>query len=171
MDAVSRRLLKELRDFQADPQNPDLLELSPINDDDLLVWKAVLRGQRDSLYEGGIFELRIEVPRTYPIHPPSVRFITKICHPNIHFKTGEICLDILKTAWSPAWTLATTCTAIQLLLAHPEPSSPLNCDAANLMRCGDMVAYGSLVRMYTQLYAAEDRESDTEEDREKKEDR
>lgn len=44
-------------------------------------------------------------------------------------QTGEICLDLLKTAWSPIWTLASACSAIHQLLATPEPSSPLNVDA------------------------------------------
>ncbi|CAG8710706.1 4603_t:CDS:2 [Ambispora leptoticha] len=109
-DAVTRRLLKELRDFQKEP-NPDLVELAPTQDDDILVWRA----------------------------------------------TGEICLDILKSAWSPAWTLQSACMAIRLLLSTPEPNSPLNCDAANLIRCGDKMGYDSLVRMYTQIYAMDPR--------------
>lgn len=44
-------------------------------------------------------------------------------------QTGEICLDILKTTWSPAWTLQSVCRAILALLSQAEPDSPLNCDA------------------------------------------
>ncbi|CAG8713458.1 25012_t:CDS:2 [Dentiscutata erythropus] len=137
VNAVSRRLLKELKDYQKE-RNQDLIELSPIQEDNILVWKAVLRGEADTPYEGGQWTLRIEIPKNYPIQPPKIKFLTKICHPNISFKTGEICLDILKAAWSPAWTLQSACTAIRLLLSNPEPTSPLNCDA---------------VRMYTQLCA------------------
>ena len=37
----------------------------------------------------------------------------------MHFKSGEICLDILKTAWSPAWTLQAGKRAGLLAPEHP----------------------------------------------------
>ncbi|RKP09616.1 ubiquitin-conjugating enzyme/RWD-like protein [Thamnocephalis sphaerospora] len=157
MDAVSRRLLKELQDLQRDRASSaatsELEELAPMDDADLLSWKATMRGPEGSPYEGGRFHLTIQVPSNYPLQPPKIEFVTRVCHPNVRFATGEICLDILKTAWSPAWTLRSTCLAIALLLNHPEPSSPLNVDAANLLRCGDQLGYESLVRMYTRIYA------------------
>lgn len=105
MDAVSRRLLKELREIDKETKaHPEIIELSPESDDDLLQWKAILAGLADTPYEGnnikyvirfldayiqktgGQFELSIQVPSNYPIHPPSIKFVTTICHPNIHFK-------------------------------------------------------------------------------------
>ena len=112
------------------------------------------QGPSDTCYENGTFKLDIRVPEHYPLVPPAVRFRTKIFHPNIHFKTGEVCLDILKTAWSPAWTLQSVCQAVLALLSAPEPSSPLNCDAGNLLRAGDVRGFNSLARMYTIEHAA-----------------
>ena len=45
-----------------------------------------LQGPADTCYENGTFRLDINVPEHYPLVPPSVRFRTKIFHPNIHFK-------------------------------------------------------------------------------------
>ncbi|KAI9300338.1 ubiquitin-conjugating enzyme/RWD-like protein [Cunninghamella echinulata] len=155
MDPVTKRLMKELLDFEKEAKNhPEILSLYPESDEDFMTWHAQLAGLPNSIYEGGVFNLVIKVPNNYPMQPPSVSFTTTVCHPNVHIKTGEICLDILKTAWSPAWTLKSTVLAISLLLYNPEPSSPLNCDAANLLRCDDQLGYESLVRMYTKLYAS-----------------
>jgi peroxin-4 len=40
-------------------------------------------------------------------------------------------------------------------LNHPEASSPLNCDAGNLIRAGDERGFKSMSKMYTKLYALE----------------
>lgn len=62
--------------------------------------------------------------------PPKVRFLTKIYHPNID-KLGRICLDILKTKWSPALQIRTVLLSIQALLSAPNPDDPLANDVAD----------------------------------------
>ena len=109
----------------------------------------MLTGPPDTPYADGRFSLEIHVPSSYPMTPPSIKFRTPICHPNVHWRTGEVCVDILKTAWSPAWGLVSALQAIQALLSDPEPDSPLNCDAGNLLRAGDKRGYEALAKMYT----------------------
>ena len=62
--------------------------------------------------------------------PPKVRFLTKIYHPNID-KLGRICLDILKTKWSPALQIRTVLLSIQALLSAHNPEDPLANDVAD----------------------------------------
>ncbi|KAE9988030.1 hypothetical protein EG327_003554 [Venturia inaequalis] len=149
--STTKRLIQELQDYHNDP-NPALLHLGPVTDDELMKWQAVLKGVEGTGYEGGRWLLSITIPPTYPLAPPTITFDTPICHPNIHFKTGEICLDLLKSSWSPAYTISSTLTAIQQLLESGEPDSPLNIDVALLMREGDWMAVEGLVRFYTGMY-------------------
>jgi hypothetical protein len=58
--------------------------------------------------------------------------VTKIFHPNIHWESGEVCLDILKSEWNPLWSLSKLGKAISSLLFDPNADSPLNCDAGKL---------------------------------------
>jgi peroxin-4 len=99
---------------------------------------------------GGRWLLDIHIPNAYPLSPPSIRFVTPICHPNVDFKTGEICLDLLKSSWTPAYTISTTMTSIHQLLTSAEPDSPLNVDVAQLFRIGDEIGAQSLIRFYTE---------------------
>lgn len=54
--------------------------------------RATILGPEGSPYEGGRFEVEITVPRSYPFVSPKCRFLTKIWHPNVDHKTGEVCL-------------------------------------------------------------------------------
>merc|ERR1719329_2076486 len=116
-------------------------------------WLATIRGPKDSPYEGGTFKLKIACSANYPIAPPTVSFVTPTFHPNVNFGTGELCLDILKDDWSPAWTLLYVMRAVIALLQDPNADSPLNCDAGNLIRSGDLLGFRSMAKMYTYEFA------------------
>lgn len=96
-----------------------------------------------------MFRLAIQCGTDYPLAPPTITFQTKIFHPNVHFKNGDVCLDILKKEWSPAWGLQAACRAVLALLSDPDPTSPLNCDAGNMLRGGDEMGYWCTAEMYT----------------------
>ena len=80
----------------------------------MATWSAFITGPPDTPYAGGKFELRIQVPKTYPHTAPKVKFVTKVCHPNVKFSDGEICLDVLKDQWTPVWTLESVVRAVRL---------------------------------------------------------
>eukprot|EP00252_Welwitschia_mirabilis_P005786 TRINITY_DN1637_c0_g1_i1.p1 TRINITY_DN1637_c0_g1~~TRINITY_DN1637_c0_g1_i1.p1 ORF type:complete len:162 (-),score=23.86 TRINITY_DN1637_c0_g1_i1:208-693(-) len=160
MQQSRARLFKEYKEVQRDKSADPDIKLS-CDENNIFRWTALIKGPTDTPYQEGAFQLSINIPEQYPLVPPQVRFITKIFHPNVHFKSGEICLDILKTAWSPAWTLQSVCRAIIALMAHPEPDSPLNCDCGNLLRSGDYRGYQSMARMYTRLAATNSNKANT----------
>jgi peroxin-4 len=142
----SNRLLKDFGELKKG--NDGSFILCP-DEKNIHSWKGKLKGPSGTPYQEGIFEILCEISNSYPLTPPEVKFFTKIFHPNIHPETGEICLDILKNEWTPAWTLVHVFQAILVLLSNPEPNSPLNCDAGNLLRNNDYRGFSSLAFMYT----------------------
>jgi ubiquitin-conjugating enzyme E2 D/E len=123
-----RRINKEIADLRDDP--PTSCSAGPVGSD-LYQWEAVIMGPEDSPYTGGIFKLRIQFPVDYPFKPPHIQFVTKIFHPNIN-SAGMICLDILKTQWSPALTVSKVLLSICSLLTDPNPKDPLAPDVARM---------------------------------------
>lgn len=158
---AAKRLRKELQNLErsaaakggslssSDASDDDDVWLRPTTSDSLLHWTGLIRGPVGTPYEGGVFQLNIRVGTDYPLAPPTISFVTKVFHPNVHFKSGDVCLDILKKEWSPAWGLQAACRAVLALLSDPDADSPLNCDAGNMVRNGDMSAFRTTARMYT----------------------
>lgn len=100
---------------------------------------------------GGRWLLSIEIPPTYPLAPPKLAFRTEIVHANVALRGGEICLDLLKDAWTPTYSVLECVRAVRMLLAYPGVDSPLNVDVAALIRAGDTLAARRLTEYWCTL--------------------
>jgi ubiquitin-conjugating enzyme E2 A len=87
----------------------------------------------DTPFEDGTFKLLLTFDDSYPNKPPTVKFLSRMFHPNV-YANGELCLDILQNRWSPTYDVAAILTSIQSLLHDPNPNSPANAEAAQLYR-------------------------------------
>ncbi|CAK6965730.1 ubiquitin-conjugating enzyme E2 D3 isoform X3 [Scomber scombrus] len=105
----------------------------------------------DSPYQGGVFFLTIHFPTDYPFKPPKVAFTTRIYHPNIN-SNGSICLDILRSQWSPALTISKVLLSICSLLCDPNPDDPLVPEIARIYKT-DSQKYTKMAKEWTQKYA------------------
>lgn len=83
-------------------------------DNNIMIWNAVIFGPHDTPFEDGTFKLTIEFTEEYPNKPPTVRFVSKMFHPNV-YADGGICLDILQNRWSPTYDVSAILTSIQVL--------------------------------------------------------
>uniref|UniRef100_A0A4W3IMN8 E2 ubiquitin-conjugating enzyme n=1 Tax=Callorhinchus milii TaxID=7868 RepID=A0A4W3IMN8_CALMI len=133
-----RRLMRDFKRLQEDP--PAGVSGAP-SENNIMVWNAVIFGInvkyiKTSVFEicsyfAGTFKLTIEFTEEYPNKPPTVRFVSKMFHPNV-YADGSICLDILQNRWSPTYDVSSILTSIQSLLDEPNPNSPANSQAAQL---------------------------------------
>ncbi|XP_061408284.1 ubiquitin-conjugating enzyme E2 A-like isoform X1 [Lethenteron reissneri] len=101
------------------------------SENNIMLWNAVIFGPEGTPFEDGTFKLTLEFTEEYPNKPPTVKFVSKMFHPNV-YADGSICLDILQNRWSPTYDVSSILTSIQSLLDEPNPNSPANSLAAQL---------------------------------------
>tara|TARA_Y100000590_G_C15722705_1_gene1014058 strand:- start:2949 stop:3314 length:366 start_codon:yes stop_codon:yes gene_type:complete len=114
-------------------------------------WDAIIMGPVDTPFEGGIFKLKIDFTKNYPLEAPTVYFTTKIFHPNID-SSGAICLDILKDKWNPALSIDKVLLSICSLLDDPNPDDPLVPYIANLYK-KNKKKFNEEAKSWTTIYA------------------
>ncbi|KAH7398963.1 ubiquitin-conjugating enzyme/RWD-like protein [Phaeosphaeria sp. MPI-PUGE-AT-0046c] len=148
MSGLPKRIIKESERLHKEPVQG--ISATP-HDDNLRYFDVTIDGPSQSPYEGGVFKLELFLPDDYPMTPPKVRFLTKIYHPNID-RLGRICLDVLKSNWSPALQIRTILLSIQALLGAPNPDDPLANDVAQAWK-EDQTKAIATAREWTQQYA------------------
>lgn len=110
-------------------------------------------GPKDSLYEGGVWKIHVELPDAYPYKSPSIGFLNRIYHPNVDEISGSVCLDVINQTWSPMFDLLNVFEVfLPQLLLYPNASDPLNGDAASLMM-KDRQQYDQKVKEYCERFA------------------
>ena len=86
-----------------------------------------------SFWYGGKYLFSFHFPDDYPISGPKVMCKTKIYHPNIDYD-GNVCLNMLKDDWTPAYTVVSCAAGVYYLFVEPNPNDPLNHEVAKIMR-------------------------------------
>ncbi|KAF2765648.1 ubiquitin-conjugating enzyme [Teratosphaeria nubilosa] len=111
-------------------------------------WEIMLMldEEQDSLYGGGCFRALMTFPPTYPLYPPTLKFINPLFHPNV-YPSGDVCISILhppeddkygyesaSERWSPVQTPETILLSVISMLGSPNDESPANIEAGKLWR-------------------------------------
>ncbi|CAK7224057.1 hypothetical protein SCUCBS95973_005391 [Sporothrix curviconia] len=126
-----RRILREAQELAASPSAD--LAAAPL-ETDLFEWHFTLRGPPNSAYADGIYHGRIVLPPTYPLRPPSFRFVT----PSGRFEANrEICLSISghhEETWQPAWGLRTALVALRSFMETDPKGQVGGLDASDAVR-------------------------------------
>ncbi|KAK2766443.1 ubiquitin-conjugating enzyme [Colletotrichum kahawae] len=114
------------------------------------------KGPAETPFEGGVWKVHVELPDQYPYKSPSIGFVNRIFHPNIDELSGSVCLDVINQTWSPMFDMINIFEVfLPQLLRYPNPTDPLNGEAAALM-IREPKSYDAKVKEYVQKYASKD---------------
>ncbi|KAF7919394.1 uncharacterized protein EAE97_011726 [Botrytis byssoidea] len=117
------------------------------------------KGPAETPFEGGLWKIHVELPDQYPYKSPSIGFVNRIFHPNID-ESGSVCLDVINQTWSPMFDMINIFEVfLPQLLRYPNPTDPLNGEAAALLM-RDSKAYDVKVKEYVTKYASKDAADD-----------
>ncbi|TXT14500.1 uncharacterized protein COLE_00693 [Cutaneotrichosporon oleaginosum] len=119
--AAVKRAQRELSELRANPLTNIDIE---IEGDNLLLWNVTMAGPPGP-YSGGKFRLSVKFGYEFPFKAPTLKFVTKMYHPNID-SDGNICIGVLKAeTWKPSTKMASVLLSLYDLLENPNPEDPL----------------------------------------------
>ncbi|KAL5055705.1 hypothetical protein RYX36_036387 [Vicia faba] len=73
-----------MRDFKRLQQDPPAGISGAPQDNNIMLWNAVIFGPYDTPWDGGTFKLMLQFTEDYPNKPPTVRFVSRMFHRNIY---------------------------------------------------------------------------------------
>ena len=75
-------------------------------------------------------KFRLKLKREYPYAGGlEAIWVTPLFHPNIRESDGKVCIQLINE-WAASQTVASVVKAVDYMLTHPNPRSPLNIEAA-----------------------------------------
>ncbi|KAI4200472.1 MAG: hypothetical protein LQ350_003920 [Teloschistes chrysophthalmus] len=121
-------------------------------------------------FAGGLWKIHVELPDQYPYKSPSIGFVNRIFHPNIDELSGSVCLDVINQTWSPMYDMINIFESfLPQLLRYPNPTDPLNGEAAALLM-RDPKSYDVKVKDYVNQYATKEAADDNGDDSDEEDD-
>ena len=148
---MNNRIIKEIKNLEESIEKKEIIGVDIIKHEDIRYIHLVITGPSDTPYENGKFNFSVYFTKRYPHVPPLCKCNTKIYHPNID-SLGRICLNILKSDWSPAIHLKTLALSLIGLLESPNTDDPLDAKVAEHFKLNRQEAENK-AKEYTEKYA------------------
>lgn len=126
--ASQKRIAKELFALENDPLPAFRVFPATREDGSIGFLKILMLGAAGTPYEGGVFELLMEFPATYPFQAPRLTFVTPIYHYAVNAQ-GGMCASILRESWSPAITLSKALNSVYSDLMECDQTDPTCCNS------------------------------------------
>jgi ubiquitin-protein ligase len=139
---AARRIVKDLQNLYRFPRWGISAVLDELN---VCKVNGTIAGPRGTPYEGYLWRVVMNFPSEFPFKAPTVNFVDRIFHPNIHYDSGSVCISILKNepvqlgdpllqSWNPSLDIGSILQSIQSMLGDANEFSPYNVDAAKVLR-------------------------------------
>lgn len=121
----------------------------------LFNWECAIPGKKDTIWEGGLYKIRMIFKDDFPSTPPKCKFEPPLFHPNV-YPSGTVCLSLLdeNKDWKASITIKQLLIGIQDLLNNPNPEDPAQAEAYQIF-CQNRTEYEKRVRREAAKYNAE----------------
>ncbi|CAI5449339.1 unnamed protein product [Caenorhabditis angaria] len=154
---AASRLAEERKSWRKD--HPFGFIAKPVKNTDgtlnLFNWECAIPGRKDTIWEGGLYRIRMLFKDDFPSSPPKCKFEPPLFHPNV-YPSGTVCLSLLdeNKDWKPSISIKQLLIGIQDLLNNPNVDDPAQAEAYQIF-CQNRTEYEKRVKREAQKYAAE----------------
>lgn len=118
---------------------------------DLFNWEILIEGRVNSLWEGGIYIIKLQFTEEFPLKPPKAFFNKGFLHVHV-YEDGDICTSILTEDNWKNFDIITIANYLEELI-HQDPviNSPANDKLKNIY-CHNQEKYNDLIKLQANYY-------------------
>ena len=154
----SFELLKQYKEADCDTIHNLGYSIKLFKEDDIYEWDVVLLGAPDSLYNGGIFHIKLSFPKDYPKSKPEIIFLTPIYHLNINPRNfskieplGHVSVSFINW-WNPKTTVKEILVQLYSIFYLQTNDSPYGLDRS-IEFLENRPLYDMKTKYFTKKYA------------------
>ena len=154
----SFELLKQYKYADCDTIHNLGYSIKLFKEDDIYEWDVVLLGAPDSLYNGGIFHIKLSFPKDYPNSKPEVIFLTPIYHLNVNPRNfskieplGHVSVSFINW-WNPKTTVKEILVQLYSIFYLQTNDSPYGLDRS-IEFLENRPLYDMKTKYFTKKYA------------------
>ena len=148
--SITLRLMKDYESILKDI--PDGVVEIILIDNDISKWRVTMQCLETGPLKSHIVCFDILFPVDYPHTSPIVKFVNQIYHPNIDFKSGQLCSE---GKWCAVYDVRILLLTVRSLLSYPNIEEPVNIEAA-IMFSNDLDTFNEISTLFIEIDASYD---------------